>query len=293
MIKCTICDSTNVDVIYNDIIRSGSFGNNTSSKYSVYICAGCNVKFIEDNLPNDYYTSPEYRQDYNDSVNIEEFYQEYDINDTVKISKIGLNTVRNKVVCDFGAAAGTFLQSINNVAKYTIAVEPTEYFHDTLKKYNKHVFHYGVDLVDSQIKVDIATSFDVLEHISSPKDYLRTIYDSLAFGGKLYLKTPNFDDILHELIPERFDSFNYRTAHLFYFDIISLKYILELIGFDSIKITYLHDYDISNLLLWMKERKPTGLGQIKLFDSGFDLMYRDYLERNGKASSLWVEASKS
>jgi len=292
MVDCPICRHANIQVIYQGPLRKGTFGDNTSQDYSVYSCTHCHVKFIQDIMPLDYYQSTEYREDYNNTVEVNNFYYEYDINDTHKVAKIGLQNLRNKKIADFGTAAGTFLQVVKNISDYTIAIEPSKHFHGVLLEHNKHVFSYGDELVASNIKINIATSFDVIEHVTSPEKYLNDIYNSLEVGGKLFLKTPNFNDILHELIPDYYDAFNYRTAHLFYFCTKSMQYLLDLIGFKNYTINYMHDYDISNLLFWMKDAKPTGLGKTDLFDEYFNLVYKSYLEQNAKASHLWVEAVK-
>lgn len=292
MTKCIVCNSKNILSIYYGPLRTGCFGKSSKEKYHVFNCKNCNCKFLKNILSDDYYESPEYRENYNNTIAIQKFYKEYDFNDTNKISKIGLNTFRDLVVADFGTAAGSFLQLINKVCKYTIAIEPTKYFHSSLLKTNKYVFSYGKDLLESGIKIDIATSFDVIEHVDSPIEYLKEIYESLNINGKLYLKTPNFNDILQELTPKEFEPFNYRTAHLFYFCKESIEYILKESGFKNYKLNYIHDYDISNLLYWMKECKPTGLNKTELFDEEFNLMYKKYLERIGKASHIWIEATK-
>jgi SAM-dependent methyltransferase len=289
---CNICQSTESESNYYGSLRKGSFGSMTSKPYHVHFCKTCGVHFIENILPQDYYDTPQYREEYNGTIDVNAFYKEYDINDTNKITKIGLHNFRNKRVADFGTAAGTFLQAIHTIAKTTIAIEPSKYFHETLQKTNDYVFSYGKDLCASGMKINIATSFDVIEHVSSPIVYLKEIYESLQEGGVLYLKTPNFNDILHELLPESYDSFNYRTAHLFYFDKTSLGFALKEAGFTNFEIQYIHDYDISNMLYWMKEKRPTGNGKTKLFDDGFNGMYKNYLEKTGHASHLWVEVYK-
>lgn len=292
MNNCVICNSSNVESIYNGYLRTGSFGNVTSKKYDLFSCKNCATKYIENILTKDYYEEPTYREDYNGTLEIQKFYEEYDINDTNKISKIGLQNLRGKVVADFGTAAGTFLQAIQNISKFTIAIEPSKHFHTSLAEISRYVFSYGKDLVAQNIKVGIASSFDVIEHVESPIEYLKDIHSSLAEEGMLYLKTPNFDEILHSLIPEEYDAFNYRTAHLFYFNADSLSYILKEAGFNDFKLSYVHDYDVSNLLYWMKEAKPTGIGKSDIFDTSFNQAYKSYLEQIGKASHLWVEARK-
>ena len=59
--------------------------------------------------------------------------------------------------------------------------------------------------------------------------------------------TPNFDEILNDLIKNEFDTFNYRTAHLYYFKEVSMRFMLEKIGFENITFEYYHKRDMSNL----------------------------------------------
>jgi len=292
MLVCPICLCENLDTLYYGALRTGTFGKSTSKKAYVYECRECKVKFIENQLDESYYQSVEYREDYNSSLDIESVYAEHDQIDANKLHTIGLENLRDKKIADFGAAAGSFLQLVANVSEFSVAIEPSRHFHEVLKRDNKYVFSYGKDLIKSNIKIDVATSFDVIEHVQDPVAYAKEIYDSLHDNGKLYLKTPNFYDILHELNAEVFDPFNYRTAHLFYFDETSLSTVLKKAGFCEIKVRYLHDYDVSNLLGWMKESRPTGLNKIKTFDKGFNIMYKNYLEQNGLASHLWIEARK-
>jgi len=292
MFVCPICSSENLSTLYYGVLRTGTFGKSTSKKSYVYECQECSVKFIKNQLDESYYKSVDYREDYNNSLDIQSVYEEHDQIDANKLYTIGLENLRHKKIADFGAAAGSFLQLVANVSEFSVAIEPSQHFHEVLERHNKYVFSYGSDLVKSGIKIDVATSFDVIEHTQNPVTYAKEIYDSLHDNGKLYLKTPNFYDILHELNAEVFDPFNYRTAHLFYFDEDSLVNVLKRAGFSQIKVKYLHDYDVSNLLGWMKESKPTGLNKIKTFDNGFNIMYKNYLEQNALASHLWIEATK-
>lgn len=290
--KCKICHQDKFDIVYNGFLRSGSFGKTTKEKYNVFHCKNCEINFIDNVLENDYYNSKTYRLDYNNSLNVADFYKEYDAIDTSKIAKIGLQNLRNKVVADFGTAAGTFLAAICNIAKTTIAIEPSLHFHENLQKSNKYVFSYGKNLVENGIKIDVATSFDVIEHVSEPIIYLKEIYDSLNEDGILYLKTPNFNDILQKLLPDIFEAFNYRTAHLFYFNENSMKIALEKSGFIDFNISFTHDLDMSNLALWLRDKKPTGLNKLEIFDEEFNSFYKKYTERKGLASHIWVMARK-
>jgi len=290
-INCKICGNKEVTTIYDGRVRSGSFGNMTKDNYKVYECEKCSSRFLNKFLDPDFYVTDEYRNSYNSSSSVEKFHNLHDTNDNEKVCKIGLVALRNKSIADFGTAAGTFLDVVSSVSNQTYAIEPASFFHKQLKQ--KHeVYCYGSDFYKSGKKVDIATSFDVLEHIENPVDFLKDIYNSLEINGKLYLMTPNFDDILNDIAKEEFDKFNYRTAHYYYFCKNSMKYILELAGFKNFQITYHHKQDISNMIYWLKENKPTGKNKYSFFDGDFNDMYSNYLVKHGKASHLWIEATK-
>ena len=289
--RCKICLGENLEEIYNDKIRSGTFGKLTNKSHSILKCEKCDVVFLNKELDSEYYESEDYREDYNDEASIDQYQLLQDKLETNKIYKIGLHNFRDKKVADFGCGGGSFLDGIHGFAKKTIAIEPTQSFHSHLSK--KHtVYSYGDELVNNGEKIDIATSFDVIEHVSDPLNYLSEIYKSLNVGGEFYIKTPNHKEILHDLLADEYAKFDYRTAHLFYFNKKSMTYMLKKIGFSVINIKYEHCMDIANMLLWLRDRVPTGNGSNNLFDAEFNMIYKHYLERVGKASHLFVYVKK-
>ena len=86
----------------------------------------------------------------------------------------------------------------------------------------------------------------------------------LKNGGELYIETDNINDFLMGIELDEFKQFFYRTAHYWYFDDSSLKKSLEIVGFKNIKVGFRHGYDLSNTLLWLRDRIPTGIGKIKI-----------------------------
>ncbi len=289
--KCNICTSGNIHKIYNGKIRSGSYGQLTNKDYQVFECNECDTIFLDKFTDDDYYESEEYRKDYNDEACINRFQNLQDELENEKIFKIGLHNFRNKIVADFGTGGGSFLDGIVGFASKTIAIEPSQFFHKYLSQ--KHqVFSYGSELAKSNEKIDIATSFDVIEHVPNPISYLEDIFESLKIDGELHIMTPNFDEILNDLIKDDFDTFNYRTAHLYYFKNNSMKYMLDKVGFKNITIEYHHKRDLSNLLFWLNDKKPTGDGKYNLFDEEFNILYKRYLEKKAKASHILIKAVK-
>lgn len=291
MENCPVCNNNELNTIYTGKIRNGSFGKMTDSNHLVFQCTNCQVRFLGEFMDPSFYISSDYRESYNNSSSVSVYHQLHDNNDNEKICKIGLQNLRGKSIVDFGAAAGTFLDVTSSVAKRTYAVEPASFFHESLSL--KHtVYSYGADFVSSHERADIATSFDVLEHVENPLEFLQDIYSSLNSGGTMYLMTPNYDDILNDVSKDNFQIFNYRTVHYYYFCKTSIENILKLAGFNNFKVDFHHKYDISNMLFWMKDGKPTGKNKYDFFDDDFNSFYRNYLIKNGKASHLWITAVK-
>ena len=59
---------------------------------------------------------------------------------------------------------------------------------------------------------------------------MEEISQILNKNGTAYIVTPNFNDILMNLIPDSFSSFNFRTAHTLYFNEESMSFFLKKSG---------------------------------------------------------------
>ena len=69
--------------------------------------------------------------------------------------------------------------------------------------------------------------------------------------------------------------------------------IAKKVGFSNIKSSYRQVYDISNLIFWLKDKIPTGVGKIELFDQRINEEYRRYLETIGAADFIFLRMEKS
>lgn len=82
---------------------------------------------------------------------------------------------------------------------------------------------------------DVITSFEVLEHISTPNEELKNLNRLLRKGGVLYVTTPNFNALLRYRLGEQYDIINY-PEHLTYFTRKTLRSAFEKNGFKKLKI---------------------------------------------------------
>jgi hypothetical protein len=92
-------------------------------------------------------------------------------------------------------------------------------------------------------------------------------------------------------IPE-FERFFYRTAHLWYFSAETLSGLCKKVEFSGVNISYHHNYDLSNFTLWLRDRKPTGLNRINLFDERANEGWKAMLEAIGMGELIFLKLTK-
>lgn len=289
--KCLSCDADEYTIIYSGPIRSGSFGRETDKPFDVVKCSKCGLTKLKD-FPKVDYDSSSYRDDYNDTADIENYIELHDSEQSPRIERIGIEKFRNKTVLDYGCGGGAFLDLIKGVAIHTIAIEPFDGYHKSLQERGHEVFKYAKDAKKYEGKVDIVTTFGVIEHVKNPLAMLTDIYELLSENGTSYIETDNLNDVLmHFDIPE-FNRFFYRTAHYWYFDDSSLKNLCQKAGFNNIKSGFRHGYDLSNTFKWLKDRRPTGVDQLDFIDSVLNEVWCASLEKYGLAELLYFEVKK-
>jgi 2-polyprenyl-3-methyl-5-hydroxy-6-metoxy-1,4-benzoquinol methylase len=292
---CLICEKDRATEIYEGPIRAGSFGKMTREVYKVLLCDNCDTARLHPfpDLRTDYETG-NYRTAYNDASTVKDYQKLHDHLETEKLSLLDLTQVRGKAIAEFGCGGGSFLSLLRPLASKTAAIEPNQAFHADLRAAGHEVFSYGSDLIRKKPgEFDTVYSFQVIEHVLDPYEFLKDIYDALQPGGKALLVTPNRHVITAELgIPE-FHAFNYRTAHNWYFSSSSLQVLARRVGFATVKVEFQHRYDGSNFVHWLMERRPTGWRKTTVFDPEFDAFWSAWLERKQLSDNLVLKLERS
>ena len=292
--KCNLCDDTRVVDVYDGPIRSGVHGKFTSESHRVVKCKGCGLVRLEKNpIDMSFYQSNEYRLAYNNTDEATEYEDVHDVEQPPRLEYYGIENFRNKVVLDHGCGGGAFLDLVSGVASITIGIEPFTGYHDALR--NKgHLVYSNISEALSGFNdgVDTVVSFGVLEHVEDPLTYLRDSFKILVSGGKLLLETDNLNDILLKINSQTFESFFYRTAHLWYFDSVTLGRAVNSAGFQDIEVKHRHNFDLSNALLWGTTGKPTGNGKLEIIDNEVNSIWKAFLESHGYADLVCAVGHK-
>lgn len=291
---CRVCNSDSGEVIYDGPIRSGGIGSPPVDGFRILRCTACGFVFL-DPIPadlNEFYETEEYRLRFFDQTDVASLQAKYDHEQNARIGRIGVQTLRNRVVADFGAGAGLFLDAVQGIAKRTLAVEPSKQYREYFASRGHIHYGYVKDLIEANEKVEIAVSFDAIEHILDLKEFANQICRALVDDGVLFLSMPNHRDLVREVFPGAFEPFFYQVSHLNYFNDDSARLLLNMAGFGQVAVGYLHKYTIDNLLQWAGRGEPGLLDSGTAFDVHFHDIYRTEIERLGLASHLFIVASK-
>ena len=290
MEKCRICGSSSIAVIYDDYIRDGGLGTLTKEKFKMYQCEQCETIWhtkIEDSLA--YYQSTEYRQKLENAVDIESYYRAHDKEVLEKLQYTGTDIYRNKVVADIGCGGGSFLDFISGAADAVIAIEPSSAYRMELSMKKYHVFPYASGAIKEwEGKVDVVTSFDVIEHVDDPVEFMRDVYGLLKSGGKAVIGTPSECPVMRRLLGNIYEKkllFSYQ--HPWILSKESFRICCKQAGFAEIRIESKQRYGMSNMISWLIEKTAKGHCHYEFVTETLDNAYKKQLEEMDNGD-YWV-----
>jgi 2-polyprenyl-3-methyl-5-hydroxy-6-metoxy-1,4-benzoquinol methylase len=84
-------------------------------------------------------------------------------------------------------------------------------------------------------KFDVITSFEVIEHINNPNEFMSLTNHKLQRNGVVYCTTPNFNSLLRYFEKDRFMMINY-PEHVSYYTKNSIRYLGRKNNFKALKI---------------------------------------------------------
>jgi 2-polyprenyl-3-methyl-5-hydroxy-6-metoxy-1,4-benzoquinol methylase len=288
---CPICTADLQEALYTGPIRCGRFGTESERPETVWRCTSCGVAC----LPGDdiAYETDEYRRLVDGQADLEAFHRLHDAEQPSKVALLErVMPLRGKTVADIGCGGGSFLDLVRGQCAATIGIEPALQYRQGLVDKGHAVFS-RVEDVDSRWRggIDVAVCFSVIEHVPDPVGLLESVRDILSEDGVLLVSTPNRRDWLLELLPEDYGRFFYRRVHKWYFDADSLTTVARRAGFARVEPFHVHRFDLSNALLWLRDRRPTGLQKVAI-SPVLNATFREALVREGRSDYLYAWMSR-
>jgi 2-polyprenyl-3-methyl-5-hydroxy-6-metoxy-1,4-benzoquinol methylase len=258
-VKCPICKSNKLLLIWNDKIREG-ISKLTKNKRKIYRCKNCDVAFLAkrySSLPDD--TILRKVTNKKEIMKLHLFHAKRELPKLKKILKV-CDFTKKKILlvnCDFGL---TILNEIKKVAKLTAGISETKnafYLKDYLKK-KKHLFFNNLKQIKSKkYKFDVIISPAQIEHVYDPIKYINNFKKIISKNGVLILRIPNHDNVYKFILNKIFLFKDYRVSHNFYFNENSCNYLFKKNKFKIIKKLGLMEHDVNNLLNYIRlGRRP-------------------------------------
>lgn len=258
--NCELCGAGGARVVH--------IGTRDYADTSVYKCYKCGVEFLYPPPTTDY-------NDYWSGIDVrEKFTADLDEGYTRLLSV-------KKVVGEFSSilevGAGSMAFSVLSYCKgYNVsAVEPYLPFH--ANKGELSSTFSNLDEVSGHY--DIVVSFHVLEHIDDPIEFIRKLHTF----GPVYIEVPNNEDYM--LINRNYRNYFYQKAHLWYFNIHTLRYIARTLGLD-VDIYTTQRYNVGNHLYWWMHKKPGGNSRYRCISVTASGIYKYILSRLNISDTL-------
>lgn len=108
------------------------------------------------------------------------------------IHSLGENSLKGKTILDFGAGRGEMAIALLKTGARVCAVEP--YGYQFLQKQGVEVFRNLGDIPKSY-SFDGVVSLDVVEHLLTPWNELKSLQNLLTPGGWVFISTPNANSL--------------------------------------------------------------------------------------------------
>ena len=256
--NCKICGSQNIKVIYDGLIRDGALNHFTSENIKMYQCDDCNLIWHEPIIENSsYYESEEYRKSLEGTSEENDFYKLHDKESLDKFQYTGTTIFRHRIVCDIGCGCGAFLDYLKGVSQKVIGIEPSKKYRDIMKHKGFYTYAYASDAMSEFAnKVDVITSFDVIEHVQCPEEFLSDVYSLLSDNGQAIIGTPTDAPVMRELLGEIYEkNLLFSTQHPWILSEYNMNLLAQRVGFKNVKFKYFQRYGIDNMLGWLNAKK--------------------------------------
>ncbi|MBD3231354.1 methyltransferase domain-containing protein [Candidatus Dependentiae bacterium] len=204
--------------------------------------------------------------------------------------------IDNEFLIDVGAGFGTFATVLKkcNFFKKILLVEPAKSLADTCRNRGLDVIEAPIEDVDLK-NVSVVTSFEVIEHLYNPREFILSCKKVLKDKGLLIITTPNIKGFDLNILGHNSDNI-FAPEHLNYFNIESIENLLRGCGFKVLETLTPGklDAEIVRKKILSEEFDVSNIPFMKylLVDKWHSISknFQDFIALNNLSSHLWVVA---
>jgi SAM-dependent methyltransferase len=281
-LECQICNNDKFSVVYLGPIR----GFDENDPQEIVECKKCHTQTLKSNDKQDYESAG-----YRDEVGRDDFARHFP---NIALLVNPQMSLSGKTVLDVGSSSGTYMKGIESFCNRVIGVEPNQEQRDELE--GRFTMHKDLDsaIDDHCGTIDTVTCWHVIEHVENPVEFVQKLGSLLSDDGRIYLSTPNRNEILMRLLDTDYADFFYRKWHKYYFDQDSLEYTVYKSGLKVVTTHFGHSFGIGNMMGWLKEKMPVGNGIVlhPEQDQHIDMIWKQWMEIIKASDTLYTVISK-
>jgi len=249
---CPICNRKKITLIWNSPIRSGK-NKWTKKSEQIFWCQFCDLRFAKyfrKNLQD----NKIFRKLYDGSNSIKKYLSFNKKREKFKLGIIKNHIqLKNRVILESNCGAATNLDLIKGVAKETVGLDNEIYRRHVEKK---HIFFNSIEsLKKSRIKFDIILSLAEIEHQYDVKKFVENLKSLLCKNGHLVFRIPNYNNIYLYTLGKKYQKFDFRTSHNYYFSEKSCDYLFKKMKLKIELKKGLQEYSINHLIEYLRTGK--------------------------------------
>lgn len=235
-VKCNLCNNNSTKKLFKingfDIVKCSKCG-------LVYTNPRLGEKEAVEVYKKDYYNNPGFLKKgtyfgYKNYLN-----EKKEITETFKKRLKVIESYKSKGrILDIGCALGFFLELAKSHGWETYGTEVSDSAYMHVKK-NKGIKAFHGDLKKARFKnkfFDVVTMFDVIEHLTNPKGYLKEAKRILKKGGLLVINTPNSGSLAAKVLGKNWLEYKRVREHNYFFSHKTLEKMLKQEGFKVLRI---------------------------------------------------------
>jgi 2-polyprenyl-3-methyl-5-hydroxy-6-metoxy-1,4-benzoquinol methylase len=202
-------------------------------------------------------------------------------------------------IIDVGAGFGTFCYLLKESRYFSevVAIEPSLDGYLNCKKKKITAINNVIENVrfEKKNKFQIVTSFEVIEHLFSPRDFLLNIRKNLTSKGLVFFSCPNGEGFDVKFLGKASNTIDHE--HLNYFNTTSIKILLKRSGYKALEVFTPGKLDISIIESYLNNKKVivTDPFYQKIFNKKNHKLrnnFQDFITNNNLSSNMFVIAKK-
>ena len=204
--------------------------------------------------------------------------------------------IRGGTVLELGSAFGLFLEEVKALDLFDriIGLEPVPDLAATCRAKGFETIESPMEHVKDKAFADVVTAFEVIEHVFSPRQFVRLCAGFLRKSGLLALSCPN--RLGFDMATLRMESNSFDHEHLNYFHPESLAMMVESCGFEVIELQTPGKLDADIVRKRALEGRIDLSGQPLLTQILFDRWdtlgapFQEFLAANRLSGHMWILA---